>query len=316
MPTKHNLPELSKVSPNLTQYGDAALAHKQRLIQAEINEAMEYGDQELLARKNDEMGQIQGERLRRNLDRPATDTRRADAQTAMVSQCITDFREYQKGCLGGISNIPTPVVQGEPSPGVQGEEDTEGAWQRQRYGELDLNTFVRLAIEADRWSQRENGTVPAFHLARYCKSYPPFALLSGAEVFESIYHLMSEYDGEAQANFVFYFDVARHAPGEHILDTALRLAKARLLRETVHTLYDLFVSMAGYLQKNEGERNIFLPQKDVAQKLGVSQATVSNLTARAVNDGYLVPSRKAIPDLRAAEFRFNLDKFPMLKEGQ
>jgi hypothetical protein len=124
------------------------------------------------------------------------------------------------------------------------------------------------------------------------------------------------YDDQQQENFISYFNKVLFAPGEGPLNWALRLADQQPLRKTKRKLYDRFVSMAGWLQLGCGENDIFLPQRKVCELLGVSGATISNMTHCAISDGYLKLVKPAIPQRRAALYRFNIDKFPVLRKGQ
>jgi hypothetical protein len=78
-------------------------------------------------------------------------------------------------------------------------------------------------------------------------------------------------------------------------------------------------SIAGWLQVVIGDRNILLPVADLAEILGVQKMTVSRYRKWAIADGLLKEVAPAAhhPKARkgkATEFRFNVERVPMLKE--
>ena len=176
------------------------------------------------------------------------------------------------------------------------------------YGKLDQNTFLRLANEFDRESSKKGDHPPAWDFARYCTAYPPFAHRIPEEIFDLIdWDNDTDYDEEERENFITYSHNALFAPGENLLTWALRMAAWYPLRKGKRPLYDKFVSLVGWMQKRAGKDDIFYAQEDVAELLGCAQATVHNMTKSAIRDGYLRKTEEAVPHVRAAHYRFNLD---------
>lgn len=190
-------------------------------------------------------------------------------------------------------------------------------WDRGQYGELDLPTFIVFAEKAaqEESSKHENRS-PIWEFARYCKSYPRFALLTGEQVFELIDWDMTEFDEVEAESFITCFDKVLFAAGEGPIHLALRTADENPLRKTKRRLYDRFVSMAGWLQYYVGDKEIYLPQQLLAESMNLPQSTISNMTNSALKDGYLTLVKKAIPHRRAALYRFDVAKFPILGEEQ
>jgi hypothetical protein len=304
-------------------WSDERLKLRCGILEQEIYWAKEDGQDARVSELKIELAKVQLEQKNRRT--PKTYTRLPDFQTPRLADCQTarpagiSGVPVFTGVTGTINDSHEEIVSRrevsrDPSLLEQGER---GLWEQGHYGELDLVTFMRFAIEADRSACREKGHAPTWELARYCKAYPPFALLGGEEVFDIIEPFLENiYTVQDQENFVFHFKKVRFAAGEGVLDRALRLAQQRPLRSTKRILYDRFVSMIGWLQNDCGPNNIWLPQKNVAEVLGVTQATVSNMIHNAMDDGYLTFVKEAIPHRLAAEYRFNVDKFPVLKERQ
>jgi hypothetical protein len=309
-----------KPIPDYSSYSDPRLELAQRLLQAEIDEAAADGDHNGVNWLEMDMQTLQAERRRRKPPDPSytsipvfQSSSRAVCQTPKSSRLSSiprtsgDPTGLQEGTVSmeEVSTISTVVVQ-----------ERERAWEEGRYGDLDPVTFMRFAIEADHEACREKDQQPAWELARYCKAYPSFALLGGEELFNVIEPFMDSYDEQQRENFISYFKAVRFAAGEGVLVRVLRLARERPLRNTKRVIYDLFISFAGHLQNDCGQNNIFLPQRQVAEVLGVTGATISNMIHSAIDDGYLTLVKEAIPHRLAAEYRFDIDKFPALKERQ
>lgn len=261
---------------------------------------------------------------RRKSPKAKSDTSLIVSEVSYVSQVSQDSRDLNgsyefKDSHVSLSGPVEEVFKDENKH--RGEADYSvspelQAWLDGRYGDLDQDAFIGFAVEIDREASQDGSQPPAFEFARYCRAYPPFALLTGEQVFDLIDWGATDFDDQQQENFVSYFNKALFAPGEGPLNWALRLADQHPLRNTKRKLYDRFVSMAGWLQRGCGDNDIFLPQRKVCELLAVSGATVSNMTNCAIKDGYLRLVKPAIPHSRAALYRFAVGKFPILQEGE
>jgi hypothetical protein len=114
-------------------------------------------------------------------------------------------------------------------------------------------------------------------------------------------------------------------PGYSPLDNAVEQARRcplRLrddLKELRSEGYQTFVSIAGWLQVGMGDANILLPVEELAPLLRVKPMTVSRYRRWAVEDGFI---KEVKPYQRrgenragkATEFRFNVERFPILGE--
>src|SRR4030095_423637 len=174
-----------------------------------------------------------------------TDTRlpdSLDSHDLQVSQEKNAIREKVQALLRerSISTDSTLEVQ-------------EKAWEKGEWGKLSIGVFLRFALEADARAGRQKHYAPAFELARYCRGYPRFASLTGEEVLGIILPYLSDYSEQQQFNFVRFFTIAKSIPSETALARGLQMP---LLRQSVSPLYDRFISMAGWAQKELGEANI------------------------------------------------------------
>jgi hypothetical protein len=81
--------------------------------------------------------------------------------------------------------------------------------------------------------------------------------------------------------------------------------------------YRIFVSIAGHLQRSEGNRPILLPCHKLAPLIGVTAARIADYRRIAINDGILLPLRKgSFAARRADEFRFRVDAFEFVTGRQ
>src|SRR5262249_13308439 len=130
---------------------------------------------------------------------------------------------------------------------------------------------------------------------------------------------------DAHAEFLDTWDKIRYLPGMTPLDGAAEWARRYplgLAEENGHSWsreYVRFISIAGWLQTSMGDLPIQLPVQDLAEILGVQKMTVSRYRKWAVADGFLVEvkAHSFHPDAkrnRATDFRFNVERFPILAE--
>ena len=96
--------------------------------------------------------------------------------------------------------------------------------------------------------------------------------------------------------------------------------EAPIVPPIVHgSRYQLFISIAGWLQRLQGEASIMLPVKKLANKLGVTANTISIYRKWAKDEGLLVEAEAYVRPGRgrgqATQFRFAIEMFPELFGG-
>jgi hypothetical protein len=123
--------------------------------------------------------------------------------------------------------------------------------------------------------------------------------------------------GDAEAarlDFMVSWNSVRHLPFADPLRKALKLADERPLKTPSNrgALYSRFISFAASLQKESGDKTIFLPTRTIGELLGCEPTTASRLRRLAVRDGLLSqvkPHRfRSDGNSKATEFRFNADR--------
>lgn len=122
----------------------------------------------------------------------------------------------------------------------------------------------------------------------------------------------AESEDAARIDFQTSWDAVRHIPFRDVLVNASRMATAKPLVSRLDRgrIYNNFISVAGWLQVIQGDQNIFLPTRRVAEILRCDQRTVSRLCSLAVRDGYLVQVAgfrfRSKGKSSASEFRFQV----------
>src|SRR5262245_33829967 len=108
----------------------------------------------------------------------------------------------------------------------------------------------------------------------------------------------------------------RFAKGEGPLDWAFVQAAREPVsdpEELGFQDYDRFLSTAGWLQVWCVESAICIPVELWAPLFGVTHQTISNWRALAKRQGLLTETASYIPQRRATQFRFDVDRYPVLK---
>jgi hypothetical protein len=129
---------------------------------------------------------------------------------------------------------------------------------------------------------------------------------------------------DAEAEFFGGWDAIRYVVGDTPLEAALERAQRIPLRlapeisESRPDGYARFIALAGWLQVLMGDHNILLPVQQVGELLNCNKATVGRYCRWAIEDGYLALVAKAERNPhgrgKAARYRFNVSRFPTLKE--
>lgn len=130
-------------------------------------------------------------------------------------------------------------------------------------------------------------------------------------------------EGDLAATFVLNWKKCRMVYGETEIDRASELAKLYpLSRGDDEDLFEHLesyrrvLSLAGWLQWVRGDRPIFLPVRKVGELAGCSHERAAELIRLACSEGYLAPGERSDrAQRRAAEFRFRVEFFPMLRTG-
>ncbi len=126
---------------------------------------------------------------------------------------------------------------------------------------------------------------------------------------------------EFDAIFVHNWKAIRFLPGESPIDAARRLADRYPLttnesQDGSLPQYRRLLSLAGWLQYIRPEQNIMLPTRVFGPLLGCSARHTSSYIGLAIDDGF-IERVKTYPRNtgRADEYRFAVDRFPILANG-
>lgn len=213
---------------------------------------------------------------------------------------------------------------------------------------LPFDSFVALAITECGAAKRE-GRFPGwqsslFYFMRLLKVHPSMEKIEPAKALKKVestlviwQHLIPPHlhgDGwrhwfsvghdDAVAEFYDAWDKIRYLPGFSPLDNAIELARRKPLtthdenRKARPPQYQLFISIAGWLQIGMGNKNILLPVHDLAARMGVEPMTITRYRKWAKEDGFLFEKkahkfRSKGEGGRATEFRFDVSRWPILK---
>jgi hypothetical protein len=150
--------------------------------------------------------------------------------------------------------------------------------------------------------------------------------LPAKERFDPWEHYLGVGKEDVYAEFYDQWDKIRHLPGFSPLANALEMAKRRPLsvlaehKRAFAANYEVFISLAGWLQVDMGDTPILLPVEQVAELLGVTPKSVSRYRQWAVADGYLRELREAQfggpgQDGRATEFVFDIARWECLQSN-
>jgi hypothetical protein len=190
-------------------------------------------------------------------------------------------------------------------------------------------------LDADAWHSS------LFSFARLLKAHPDVRRMNESEAMQAVERVLSTLieppsscnpwehffpdAGNSEAaclDFMVSWNAIRHIPFSEPLRDAVRLAQEKPLRlgSSKTPLYQRFISVAGWLQVQTGDRPIFLPTRNIAELLGCDQRTVSRLRTLAVQEGLLVQVKRhrflSTGKSTATEFRFRTDRFESLRGEQ
>ena len=78
--------------------------------------------------------------------------------------------------------------------------------------------------------------------------------------------------------------------------------------------YNMFLSIAGWLQVQRGSESVYLPVEKLAKILNVTARSVSNWRTIAKRQELLTETAAYQRNKKATEFRFAVEKFGVLRE--
>lgn len=131
---------------------------------------------------------------------------------------------------------------------------------------------------------------------------------------------------DARTEFLANWEKVRFLPGYTPLHNAYLRAKAMRLQSKrgqqwpdLYEHYDLFVSLAGWLQVSMGNRPILLPCHKLAPMFSVDPKTISRWRKFALEDGYLKIVKEARFSSKggseATAFRFDVSRWKCLSKA-
>ena len=130
------------------------------------------------------------------------------------------------------------------------------------------------------------------------------------------YFLIPKEDG--QVEFLACWEKVRFVPGWEPLDQAVERAKQMQLKPRNERTdgYQMFISIAGWLQVTMGNRNIMLPCEKLSGYLNCQPMTISRYRRWGVDDGLLTVVKehhfKSAGAGEATEFRFDTTQYNCL----
>lgn len=181
----------------------------------------------------------------------------------------------------------------------------------------------------DQWESgegRDFGTV-VFHIIRNLKGHPQFLTMSVDDAldfihnvlaglgYESIEERLEEYDDDPLTQFRILWSKVRVPIGTTEPYRAVIRADYSPLKLPGHhsEKFIRFVSAAYYLQLERGEQTIYFAPALWCRLFGVSEMCLSNWKTLATQLGFLDLVSPAVSKHKAAEFRFDVSRFPSRK---
>jgi hypothetical protein len=200
---------------------------------------------------------------------------------------------------------------------TKGSEPTaRGLFQAGRYGDIRAGDFIQLAWEASAGkSWQEDGCSETWEFCRYLLAHPEFNSLTRGQLVKKLRRLTKLEDCDLQT-IVTEMGRVRFAKGKGPLDWAFTQATQKPISDPEglgFEDYDHFLSTAGWLQVWCGEDPIFVPVEVWAPLFGVTHQTISNWRTLAKRQGVLTETAPYIAQKRATQFRFDVDRYPVLK---
>jgi hypothetical protein len=173
---------------------------------------------------------------------------------------------------------------------------------------------------------------PLWEFARYVKAHPILGRLSDTEALTEVEKWLRlagltwkqfegiDYAEDARDEFIDNWHNIAFVPGSDPSANAFRLAKEKPLKLPDGTTprYALFINYAAHLQCLLGEHTILLPCHYLAKRFGCSHEIIAKYQRRAAREGYLTLEKPHHygKGRQAAEWRFDLQRFPELKARQ
>ena len=214
----------------------------------------------------------------------------------------------------GLQVEPNPLTEGEGRP--RDHHDIEDREEKEEVLEVFIEKACRKSRkDAEETKEAGRWKTSTWEFTRLCRTYPKLAGLTANQAYKCIPWDYTDYDGDEILMFVTEWDEVRVPTGKNPLLVALELSKQRpLITDQRFKNYALFVSMCGYLQKQLGDNDIFLPVELLGHLIKVSPRIISNYRKIACKEKILVETQKWTRRL-AARYRFNMDSFPELREN-
>jgi hypothetical protein len=234
-----------------------------------------------------------------------------------------------------------PTVK-QDSQDVQETQDTQRETSRDIAVHAEVNTAYQLALPQFLvWAYRnytsfwdgEEWQSPLWSFTRLVKGHPQMIGLRADEALRVVEKAIGGWFGrkgdawnayfeieaeDAQVEFLSCWERVRFVPGWEPLEQAIEQAKKmQLIPANKRTLgYQMFVSIAGWLQVTMGDRNIMLPCDKLSGYLKCKPMTISRYRTWAVEEGLL----RIVKEHRfrsggggeATEFRFETSRYDCL----
>ena len=189
---------------------------------------------------------------------------------------------------------------------------------------LDLPVYTILAdrhsLERYELAEYPGWQSSTWEFTRLMKGHPALAQLTADEAYEEIDWGLVDFDEDEQLAFLTEWDKVRYIPGWSPLDWALMMADEKQLEPSRSARgrfqkFARFISLAGWLQVERGDENIYLPCRRVGELLGYDPKTISNMRRLAIREKLLsVAKEHSFGKREATEFRFDVSRFEILQE--
>ena len=125
-------------------------------------------------------------------------------------------------------------------------------------------------------------------------------------------------DDAVVADFEDAWAKCRYARGDKLVALCWRRACESPVRQAPNGRYERFLSLAYYLQLDQGKKEIMLPvNDDLADIMGTTKMTVSSLVNKAVREGYLTIVSEKYDHLRgrARTFKADIEKLGIRRQA-
>jgi hypothetical protein len=246
--------------------------------------------------------------------RNSTSTRQPDNQDYQDFQESQDLQESQ--VHQDLYEVPIGTDTNAVSKGEEPEEHSE-LFKRGDYSAIPERDFLLLAWqESEGKNWQDDGVSETWEFCRYLRAHPEFESLAPPALVRKLRSLIDLEEGYLETISAEIIRV-RIAKGGGPLDYAIGMADQYPITDPEDLRlerYNRFLSIAGWLQVEQGSKPVYLPVEKLAKLMNVTPRAVSTWRAIAQRQGLLKEVPAYERHKKATEFRFAVERFGVFRE--